>query len=450
MTMTPSSTPVTLSTSRSAGRRARAPWFHLLGGERLLVWLVEGSQLFAIDREFAKLLDRGDATALAELEQVTRAGPRTKTTFDLEREPRAVSLALAQTCNLSCSYCYADRGRFGGDARRMPTEVARKAVERMLAGADGRAVTLGFIGGEVLLHRDALHAIVRYAQDRADEMRVPIGFSITTNGTLVTPDDVHLFRDHAFTVTVSVDGGIEVNDRHRLARAGESSFERALAGVGDLLADPGKAKVGARATVTRDDLRVHERVAALAAVGFPDIGVSPLRTGPDTSLRFRSEDWLPFLAEMVRAADAEVERVRGGGPPRLTNLAVALKEIHAGSARPLPCGSALSYVAVGAGGDYWTCHRTVDDPRYRLGDVADGPSRSARQAFLERRVVDEQEPCRSCWARYLCGGGCHAEVGEIGRAGCDYVRGWLEHCITVYADCGANSPSVLHAMGVGA
>ena len=329
----------------------------------------------------------------------------------------------------------------------MAADVAVRAVDALVAGSGGRPVTLGFIGGEVLLHRRTLHDVVRYAQGRADADRVPIRFSITTNGTLVTANDVELFRDHAFTVTVSVDGGPSVNDRHRRRIGNEGSFERVRAAVAPLLVDPGKAKVVARATVTRDDLRVHERVEALADAGFRQVGVSPLRTGPDPTLRFRTGDWKPFLAEMVRAAEAEVERLRRGQAPIFANLSVAIREIHSGSARSLPCGSATNYVAVGADGDYWTCHRTVDNERYRLGDVTEGLSLPAREAFLKGRGVDAQEPCRGCWARYLCGGGCHAEVDELGREGCDYVRGWLEHCIGVYAECQATFPFVLDAVG---
>lgn len=438
---------VTLSARRPAPVTTTVPWFHLLGGTRPLVWLVDGSQLFELEPADAAALAAGDERALDELRRLALAGPRTKSPAAIRDHPQAVSLALAQSCNLSCAYCYADSGRFGGAARRMPAEVAVRAVDALIAGAAGQPVTLGFIGGEVLLHRRALHDVVRYAHDRADAAGVRIRFSITTNGTLVTAADVDLFRDHAFTVTVSVDGGPAVNDRHRHRAGGGGSFDRVRAGVAPLLAVPGRAKVVARATVARDDLRVHERIEALAEVGFRQVGVSPLRTGPDPTLRFRPEDWKPFLAEMVRAAEHEVDRLRSGQPSRFGNLSVAIREIHAGSARSLPCGSATNYVAVGADGDYWTCHRTVDNARYRLGDVTDGLSLAARQAFLDGRAVDSQEPCRGCWARYLCGGGCHAEVDELGREGCDYVRGWLEHCIGVYANCLADFPSLLHAVG---
>jgi len=424
------------------------PWFHVVDGDRPLVWLVEASQLFQVTPDFLARVRAQDRDAVDMLRQAAVDGPPPPAVAEVTAEPRAISLALAQACNLSCSYCYADEGRFGGSARRMTPEVARRAVDALLDGAGGRPVTLGFLGGEVLLHRDALHDVVRYAAAQARERGVTLRFSITTNATLVTPADVALFRDHPFTVTVSLDGGAATNDAHRHARSGEGSFARSVTAMAPLLADPGRSTVVARSTVTRDDLRVHERVQELGSAGFGEIGVSPLRTGPDLDLRLRAEDWAPFLREMIRAADSDLARVDAGGRPRFANLSAALREIHRGSARSLPCGSAGDYVAVGAGGEYWSCHRTVDDARYRLGALDEGLSRAARSDFIRTRSVDSQEPCRSCWARYLCGGGCHAEVGEVGRAGCDYIRGWLEYCISMYSDCLTDRPEVLRAMGV--
>ena len=146
---------------------------------------------------------------------------------------------------------------------------------------------------------------------------------------------------------------------------------------------------------------------------------------------------------MKRAADEELARVRksaGQHPIRFSNLGAALREIHMGTCRPLPCGAGSNYVSVSAEGCYYTCHRTIDDPRFLLGDQKQGPAYKARRAFLARRHVDRQEPCRSCWARYLCGGGCHAEVAQVGRDGCDFIRGWLEHCLRAYADLARDLP----------
>jgi uncharacterized protein len=324
--------------------------------------------------------------------------------------------------------------------------VAFAAIDRLLESTRSPRVTIGFIGGEPFLNRAVLARSVVYARARAAPRGIAVGFSVTTNGTLLRAEDVALLRDHAFAVTVSLDGDAAAHDRHRPTKAGLGSYASALQALAPLLKDPGAARVVARATVTRDDLRVAERVRALLNEGFLEVGVSPARTSPRPDLVLGSEDWGAFLAEMIRAADLEVDRVRahrGAEPFRFSNLGIALKEIHRGACRSLPCGAGKGYVSVSAEGSYFTCHRTIDDPRFALGDAGRGPSPEARARFIEARHVDRQEPCRSCWARYLCGGGCHAEVMTVGREGCDYVRGWLERCLRIYNETITEYPHLI-------
>jgi uncharacterized protein len=419
-----------------------APW-RLIAGERPLVFVVEGSRLFGVDRDFFAALQAGGAEAEREL---LEAAGEPLCERDFARglpEPAAISLNIAQSCNLSCTYCYADEGRFGGKAQFMPVEVALQAIDRLIDGAAGRRVTVGFIGGEPFLNREVLYRSVEYAGERARARGCTAGFSVTTNGTLLNADDVRLLRERGFAVSVSLDGGSALNDRHRRARNGKSGFETALAGLRPLLENPGKARVAARATIARDDLRVAERVEALAEAGFTETGVSPLRTSPDASLVLGNADWPRLLEEMIRAAEHEWQRVRAGAGFRFSNLAIAMKQLHAGSAKPLPCGSAANYVSVSSRGEYFTCHRTIDDARFSLGTTEEGLSGARRESFLHARHVDRQEPCRTCWARYLCGGGCHAEVLSVGRSGCDYIRGWLEYCLRFYDKLLRERPDLL-------
>jgi uncharacterized protein len=98
-----------------------------------------------------------------------------------------------------------------------------------------------------------------------------------------------------------------------------------------------------------------------------------------------------------------------------------------------PCGAGGSYVGIASDGDMFACHRFVGDHTARLGDVASGIDPQAQSAWLEARNLRFQEPCTGCWARHLCGGGCHFEVAHRGRASCDYIRGWLDYCLGAYA-----------------
>src|ERR1022692_4215146 len=183
---------------------APPPLLHLLPGDRPLLFMVEGSLLFGMEPEaFASL--HSDAKAQAELVEFMRAPVAVRNAVPLA-PPNAISLNIAQSCNLSCSYCYADEGRFGGRASMMSQETAHAAIDRLFADACGQRVTVGFIGGEPFLNREVLHSSVKYALARAHETGSRVGFSVTTNGTLLNAGDLDLLRRHAFAVSISLDG----------------------------------------------------------------------------------------------------------------------------------------------------------------------------------------------------------------------------------------------------
>jgi len=411
---------------------APAPRMRLLPGDPPLVFVVEDSRLFAVEPElFESLLLDDELTQAPSLKVEVPVAISAGQEFPLP-PATAISLNLAHSCNLSCSYCYADEGRFGGRSTMMSLATAQAAIDRLLESAPGQRVTVGFIGGEPFLNRQVLYRAVEYALDRAPRFGSAVRFSVTTNATLLTEEDLDFLRKHSFALSVSLDGAADVNDRNRRTRNGASGFDLAVRALEPLLRHQGKARIAARTTITRQDLRVTEHIEALLAVGFREVGVSPLRTSPAPGMALVGEDWAVYLQEMVRAAEAERRRLQAGGDLQFSNLAIALKQLHSGYCKPLPCGSAASYVSVSARGEYFTCHRTVDNPQFTLGNTVTGLSDASRQDFLRSRHVDLQQPCRSCWARYLCGGGCHAEVLSSGRSGCDYIRGWLEYCLRFY------------------
>ena len=63
-----------------------------------------------------------------------------------------------------------------------------------------------------------------------------------------------------------------------------------------------------------------------------------------------------------------------------------------------------------------------------------------QQRFLVARHVDRLEPCNSCWARYLCSGGCHQEAPARTDASCQAIRDWLDFCLDAYCALTAARP----------
>ncbi len=356
-----------------------------------------------------------------------------------EPEPQHLSLNVSSSCNLACSYCYAGQGGFGGrQAAAMRPQVARAAVDRLLAGADRRyPVTVGFIGGEPFVGRPLIHDVVAYASERAARLGFDLRFSVTTNATLLTDRDRELLRAHPFAVTVSIDGDRATHDAARPATGGRGSWDRTVAAIAPLLAEPGRARIAARATVRRGEFDLIARFDALRAAGFSEIGFSPLRRSPDRGAAIAGDAWQSYLDALTAVARAELDRAARGEPIRLTNLAVALKEIERGAASPFPCGAGGGYFSVAADGGWYACHRAIGDDEYLLGDNS-GLDRDRRRHFLAARHVDAEVDCRACWARTLCSGGCHQEKSERSAQSCDFVRGWLSFCLAAFCE-GAGS-----------
>jgi uncharacterized protein len=404
------------------------------------LFVPNGSRLYDIDQQTWHQLQRLQRTGdHRELEQrLSALGVDAAPYIDdrpLTDPPlRALSLAVAQKCNLGCTYCYADGGSFGSAPANMSEQTALASVDLLFGDLSaGDRVNLAFLGGEPLLNRSVLRAATERAAALAAQREVTVTFSITTNGTQLTPDDGDFFEEHGFAVTVSLDGIGPVHDRLRPFLGGQGSYERILARVQPLLDRQRRMQVSARVTVTPTNLGLAETLEELVRLGFHGVGFSPLLRSPTGRDELGRAELAEMLEEMVACGTEFERRVIAGERYPFTNAVTAMAELHRGTHRPYPCGAGAGYLGVAADGALAACHRFVGDPDAAFGSVTAGVDRRRQLRWLDERHVHRQQPCTDCWARYLCGGGCHHEVIARGRPACDYIRGWLHWAISAYA-----------------
>ena len=418
----------------------RAPQAHLIESALgLHLFVADGSRLFDAEpdlfRRYGAAMARGDSDEIEGLlQQAGLDGPPLIDDAPLEPPPvRALSLAIAQKCNLGCTYCYAQQGEFGAPAKNMALTDALRAVDLLVGDAEpGARLNLAFLGGEPLVNRPALQAATRKARELAEARGAKITFSITTNGTLLTEDDGRFFEDFGFAVTISLDGPREVHDALRPYKGGSGSFDATMRRVAPLLRLQREMQVAARVTVTPSNLSLRRTLDTFVAAGFHSVGFSPMLSAPGGRGELQSDDLELMLGEMIDCGREYERRATLGERYPFANMVNAMREIHRGTHRPYPCGAGAGYLGVSADGELSACHRFVGDEDGAMGSLADGVDRTRQAEWLATRHVHRQEPCRSCWARYLCGGGCHHEVLHRGRPACDYIRGWLHYCLEAY------------------
>lgn len=426
--------------------RPRTPHVHLLAGDDAHghIFLPDGSRLFdadapllhaiqqTIEQSLGSPVDGQAVPALLERLGVT-AAPYVTEEPVVSPPLHALSLAVAQKCNLGCTYCYAQQGEFGGPAMQMSAEQALRSVDLLVDHADpGARLNLAFMGGEPLVNRPVLRLATEHAVRRAEARGVQVNFSITTNGTLVTPDDGAFFERYGFAVTVSLDGPREVHDAQRPTRSGRGSFDRIMRNITPLLHTQRRMQVTARVTVTPENLGLRTTLDTFVDLGFHSVGFAPMLSSPNGHGEMQSADLEVMLGEMIDCGREYERRLLRGERYPFSNMVNAMREIHRGTHRPYPCGAGAGYLGVSADGELSACHRFVGDDAGRMGSLDGGIDRTRQNQWLADRHVHTQSPCSSCWARYLCGGGCHHEVIARGRPACDYVRGWLHYCLGAY------------------
>ena len=171
-------------------------------------------------------------------------------------------LNVTSKCNLSCTYCY----EYGEDKiveasrkpRFMNEETARQSVDFMFAEAgDSPMVHLTFFGGETLLNFKVLRSALAYAKERAATLGKAVDTSLTTNATLLREEIIDWIVEHDVGVTVSMDGGREQQDKFRVFSNGMGSYDVVLPNIRMLLERHRKRPVGARVTLTKQNLDVE-------------------------------------------------------------------------------------------------------------------------------------------------------------------------------------------------
>jgi len=365
-------------------------------------------------------------------------------------------LNVTSKCNLSCTYCY----EYGEDKiveasrkpRFMTEETARQSVDFMFAEAgDSPTVHLTFFGGETLLNFKVLESALAYARGRADALGKTVDASLTTNATLLREEIIDWIVANDVGVTVSMDGGREQQDKFRVFSNGMGSYDLVLPNIRMLLERHRRRPVGARVTLTKQNLDVEGIYRHLRdELGFWEVGFAPVTTSWQRDYAIQEDGFEAMLAQFQRLAHEFLQSALAGRHHGFSNVRDTLEEIHKGMSKAYPCGAGLGLMGVATDGDVALCHRFAGSDTHRIGSVTEGVDRAKQDDFLTRHHIANKTDCSTCWARPLCAGGCyheaHTRYGSTERPNlhyCEWIRRWTDTCLRVYGTLAERRPEYL-------
>src|SRR5688500_910977 len=325
-------------------------------------------------------------------------------------------LNVTSKCNLSCGYCY----EYGEDKiveaktkpRFMNEETARKSVDFMFAeSGDMPVVNLTFFGGETLLNFKMLQSSLAYANEKAAQLGKRVNTSLTTNATLLREEVVDWMVENDVGVTVSIDGGKEQQDKHRVFANGMGSYDVILPRIKMLLDRHRRRPIGARVTLTGQNLDVIGIYRHLfEEIGFWEVGFAPVTTSWQRDYAIEADGFSHMLSQFQQLAWEFRDAAIAGRHHGFSNVRDTLEEIHKGMSKSHPCGAGFGLLGVATDGDVALCHRFAGSDSHKIGTVFDGVDRLQQENFLSRHHIDLKTDCSMCWARPLCAGGCYHDA----------------------------------------
>ena len=383
-------------------------------------------------------LGRGTPSAMGGAKAVERL---------VQAKTNKVQLALAESCNLRCRYCYVHRDTKWHHAREriMPWEIARKAVDFLVkraGNADGLSIT--FFGGEPLLNKDVMHKVIAYTEARRGELgkKEPTYYSLTTNGTLMSLDVIRQIKRYNFGLMLSMDGPPEVHDGVRIFINNRGSWAATARGAKFLMKH--RKQVSVRCTLTNRCLEKTRIVRFLEDFGFYRTRMSvamgqahlkgPYDIGPEELEVIEKEDRI--LEERYIAA------IRAGDwdNHRWARYEQAIMDIREPQRQSFRCGVGRGTTIVDAKGDLYPCHRYLGMEKYRLGDVEKGVDPDLFAGYLEQFFAVRRRLCSDCWANTLCNGPCpyyishpNGEMVEPESWYCKVIRDGIEKNVASYS-----------------
>jgi len=407
----------------------------------------DGSNDEEVVKAFSNQYDTDELTeVLAELHQLIDDQklftPMLEVPLTFSQKPlvKSVCLHIAHDCNLRCGYCFAGTGDFGHDRGFMSKEVAERAVEFIIENSGPRIHSeIDFFGGEPLMNMDTVRHAVTYVRRREAETGKKFKLTLTTNGVLLNDEITQYLNDNNISLVLSLDGRREVHDNIRPFANGTGSYDMVLKNVTKAIQSRNDQNYYLRGTFTAQNLDFAADVLDMADQGCTQLSVEPV-VSKDSKYALTKEHLPKLFAEYDKLAQEYLKRKKNGNGFDFFHFNVDINNGPCVAKRLSGCGAGHEYFAVTPDGDLYPCHQFVGRDEFLLGNVFDGVKNTELpNTFRQTHVLTKTE-CRECWARYYCGGGCHANaqlfndtIDKPYEMGCELQKKRLECAVMIQA-----------------
>ena len=366
-----------------------------------------------------------------------------ETTINSHR--RFLILSLTNKCNMDCTYCvYHDKFNTRSFTNQtMPFSIAKKAIDEIFDySSNVDTIHFGFYGGECLVEFDLLKDCVEYI--RSISNGVPVSFGTTTNGLLLNNKKYREFlTKNDFSVVVSLDGPLEINDIYRKDKNGLGVFRRVIKNIKDWYTENSlfveKHVIINAVKASGTSLKLLDDYFSNFPIRYTYGDLYETDYFRDNEINFENSyikslnDNLnyQYSNQFLNEHISSFKKYEMNMPCEIPN------RILPGA----PCIPVYIRLFVNTDGEYYPCEKVDEKMEYRIGCVENGVDIDRIIDLYNEYIRVSRIKCRGCWAFRLCGR-CFKNISED----CDIHKENILNNMAFYISYLKNDKSSLRIM----
>ena len=305
-------------------------------------------------------------------------------------------LEVSNDCNLRCVYCYGQGGSYGTSRNLMNEDTLVKSLQYCFERFEpGKQISIVFFGGEPLFNVSIIYKAVAMINEFAISNGNEVNYNITTNGTILNDELIDFFIRNKFRITISIDGGKEIQNTNRPFSTGADSFGVIENNINKLLEN--KIYPVARITLTKSNINsLVKAVKEIWELGIHSVTFETVSTD-DLSLSLSAEDIELFKKQIQILSSKTYENILSNRPEKFKKIMDYVADVKNVKLGQFCSFSSQKAIVIDSKGELYKCHRMLGEKEFCVGNID-------KDVNLKKFELDSKylSTCSSCWAKNLC------------------------------------------------
>lgn len=343
-----------------------------------------------------------------------------------------IMLNVSQNCNMKCIYCYGDDGTYG-NKKLMPYTIARKSIE-FIESQEGlkkdEIINITFFGGEPLLNYEVIYELVEFI--RLNKIRAKFG--ITTNGTLLNDEIIEFLIKNNFSITISFDGPLKIQNRNRPLINGDESYNLVIENIKKIINKNYNFSI--RCTLVKGT-KINLILDYFKKLGIKNVMYCSAYSNKK-EINYSDYDYINLIEQLNRY----YKKIKTINDLNFNLIKSEIRDflniINFSKLSYYNCGIGKGYASIDVDGNIYSCHRFINNNYFKIGDIFNGFDIDSRKKYFEYDI-DKLKICKECWARYICGGTCfygnhifNNDIYKINKNECSHKMDIIERAFHIY------------------